>query len=245
MSFEVVPALDLRGGKCVRLYQGDFSRETVFSDNPLEMAQHWVGLGAARLHVVDLDGAAHGEPANLSIIRRIVAAVSCPVQVGGGIRDIGAVRRLLDYGVVRVIVGTAAVKEPALVEELCRSFAEAIVVGIDAQEGIVAVKGWRELTGVKAVDLGLRMVELGVPRLIYTDISRDGTLSEPNFAALEQLLAAVPVPVIAAGGIVTVEHLQRLAAMGCEGAIVGRALYAGNLDLPGAIRALRGTRAGP
>ncbi|MSQ34088.1 MAG: 1-(5-phosphoribosyl)-5-[(5-phosphoribosylamino)methylideneamino] imidazole-4-carboxamide isomerase, partial [Dehalococcoidia bacterium] len=183
MAFEVIPALDIRDGKCVRLYQGDWARETVFSDNPVEMAQRWADLGAPRLHLVDLDGAARGEPANLSIIRRVVAAVACPLQVGGGVRGLEAIQRLLDFGVGRAIIGTVAVEEPSLAAEASRRFGDAVVVGIDAREGLVAVRGWREPTGVKAVDLALRMASLGVRRLIFTDIARDGTLTEPNFQA--------------------------------------------------------------
>lgn len=235
MAFEVIPALDLRGGKCVRLYQGDFSQETVFSDNPVEMAQRWSDLGAPRLHVVDLDGAASGAPANLSVIRRIVAAVPCPVQVGGGIRSLETIELLRGHGVQRAILGTAAIRDAALVKEACRRFDEAVIVGIDARDGMVAIQGWREVTGARALDLAARMAELGVRRLIYTDIARDGTLTEPNFPALEQLLKSVPVAIVASGGVSKPEHLVRLRALGCEGAIVGRALYTGDLDLGAAL----------
>ena len=231
MAFEVIPALDLRGGKCVRLYQGDFQQETVFSEDPVEMAQHWAALGAPRLHIVDLDGAARGEPVNLSIVRRINAAVPCPLQVGGGIRGLAVLRRLLDYGIQRAVLGTSAVREPSLVQEACRRFGEAVVVSIDAREGLVAVQGWQERTGIEAIELAKGLADLGVRRLVYTDIERDGPLSAPNFAALERLLASVTLPVIAAGGVTTLGHLERLRSLGCEGAIVGRALYAGSLDL--------------
>ncbi|MBI3953483.1 MAG: 1-(5-phosphoribosyl)-5-[(5-phosphoribosylamino)methylideneamino]imidazole-4-carboxamide isomerase [Chloroflexi bacterium] len=240
MAFEVIPALDLRGGRCVRLYQGDFQQETVFSEDPVEVAQRWAAQGAPRLHIVDLDGAARGEPVNLSIIRRINAAVACPLQVGGGLRELAVLRRLLDYGIPRVVLGTSAVREPSLVREACRRFGEAVLVSVDAREGLVAVQGWQERTGIEAIELARGLADLGVRRLIYTDIARDGTLSAPNFPALERLLATVSLPVIAAGGVTTLEHLERLRSLGCEGAIVGRALYTGSLDLRAALEKLGG-----
>ena len=232
---EVIPAVDLKGGKCVRLYRGDFDRETVFSDDPVAMALRWQGEGAGRLHIVDLDGAARGELAHISVLEQIVAAVGVPLQVGGGIRSLEAVEALLGIGVERVILGTAAVEDTALVEECCRRFGERVVVSIDAREGYVSTRGWQKSSAVRATALGQQMVGLGVRRFIYTDISRDGTLSGPNFEAVAALLSRLEVPVIAAGGISSLEHLRRLAGLGVEGAIVGRALYTGDVDLKEAL----------
>ena len=236
---EVIPAVDLRGGKCVRLYQGDYVKETVFSDDPVAMALRWQGEGAGWLHVVDLDGAASGEPVNLATVERIAATVSIPLQVGGGIRTLEALESVLGMGVQRVILGTVAIEEPALVEEACRRFGEGVVVSIDARDGLVAVRGWREGSTVQAAALSRQMEGLGVRRLVYTDISRDGTLTGPNFDALEALISQTKVPVIAAGGISSIEHLRRLVGLGVEGAIIGRALYTGDIDLREALNALR------
>lgn len=236
---EVIPAIDLRNGKCVRLYQGDYSQETVFSEDPVAVAQKWESLGASRLHIVDLDGAARGEPCNLTVVEGIVRAVGIPVQLGGGMRTIAAVESVLALGVKRAILGTAAVEEPELVAEACRRFGEAIIVGVDARNGYVATRGWKEGTRITAITLIKRMAALGVPRFIYTDAARDGTLTEPNFAAIVELLMETSLPIIAAGGIASVEHLKRLAALGVEGAIVGKALYAGSIDLREALAAVK------
>ena len=237
-KIEVIPAIDLRGGKCVRLYQGDYNQETVFSEDPVEVALEWQALGVPRLHVVDLDGAAVGELCNLEIIKEMASAALVPVQVGGGIRRLETVVQLLKAGIERVILGTAAVETPELVAEACRRFGGAIIIGVDARGGRVAVRGWRKETELKAVDLARSMVPLGVKRFIYTDISRDGTLTEPNFAAIFELVTAIKVPVIAAGGISSLEQLEMLKKLGVEGAIVGRALYTGGIDLKQALAAI-------
>ena len=226
---EVIPAVDLRNGKCVRLYQGDYARETVFSDDPAAMALRWQSDGAKRLHLVDLDGAAEGEPRNLDAIEKILAAVEVPVQVGGGIRSLETIAQLLDLGVGRAILGTAAIEDPSLVEEACQRYGEQIIVGIDARNGMVATRGWLQQSSIAAGGLANRMVELGARRFIYTDISRDGTLTGPNFEAIAELCSQVEVPVIAAGGISSIANLTRLAELGAEGAIVGRAIYTGDL----------------
>lgn len=235
---EVIPAIDLRGGRCVRLYQGDFGQETVYSEDPLAVARQWQEQGASRLHLVDLDGAAQGEPVNLEIIAAIVAQSEIPVQVGGGVRSSSTAEKLLSIGVERVVIGTAAVRNPDLVRQLCQDGGSPrVVVAVDARDGLVAVQGWLEKTSVTAVELGKHMAELGVERLLYTDISRDGTLSEPNFSANAQLVESTGLAILASGGVASLDHITELAKIGAEGVIVGRALYTGDLDLPAAIAA--------
>lgn len=236
---EVIPAIDLRGGKCVRLFQGDYARETVFSPDPVAVARRWEEAGAPRLHLVDLDGAALGEPQNIGVIQQIVKALKIPVQLGGGIRTLETVEKVLRLGVARVILGTVALENPSLVEEACRRFSRSVVVGVDARDGLVAVRGWKQSSQVTAIDLIQQMTLLGVSRFIYTDISRDGTLTEPNFEAIAELVKAVTVPIIASGGISSVDHLQRLSRLGVEGAIIGKALYTGMVDLREAIALLK------
>ena len=239
---EVIPAIDLRGGRCVRLVQGDYDRELVFSDDPVAVARRWAEQGAPRLHVVDLDGARTGRLVNDAVVRAVIGAVDVPVQVAGGVRDLDAVDRWLSAGAARVVLGTAVVREPALAAEAVQRHAERIVVSIDARDGFVAVEGWTEATELRAEDLLRQLSELGVARFVYTDISVDGTLTSPNFAAIEAMVRATTAKVIAAGGIATVDHLVRLAGAGVEGAIVGRALYDGRVDLPEALAAVRSAR---
>ena len=238
-GMEIIPAIDLKGGRCVRLYQGDYSRETIFSDNPVEVARHWQSLGAQRLHIVDLDGAAKGKPQHSLIIESIAHSVQVPLQLGGGLRSIDAIAQAFDLCVARVIIGTAAIEDQTLVQEACRRFGNLIIVGIDARDGYVATRGWKEGTKVTATELAWRMAHVGVGRFIYTDIARDGTLTEPNFDAIAELVKQVEVPVIAAGGISSIEHLERLSQIEVEGAIVGRALYTGNIDLKRALDVVR------
>ena len=235
---EVIPAIDLRGGRCVRLYQGNFSRETIYSEDPLAVARQWQEQGASRLHLVDLDGAAKGDLVNLDIIAAIVAQSGIRVQVGGGVRTSSTAEKLLSLGVERVVIGTAAVRNPDLVRQLCQDGGfPRVVVALDARDGLVAVQGWLEKTSVTAVELGKRMAELGVERLLYTDISRDGTLSEPNFSANTELVENTGLAILASGGISSLDHITELAKIGAEGVIVGRALYTGDLELPAAIAA--------
>jgi phosphoribosylformimino-5-aminoimidazole carboxamide ribotide isomerase len=221
----------------VRLYQGDYEQETVFSDDPLEVALKWQAKGAPRLHVVDLDGAAEGEPCNLDIIREIAEAMLIPVQLGGGIRRLETIERVLKEGVERVVLGTAAVENAELIGKACRRFRDSIVVSVDAEEGQVAIRGWRQMAEMDAQTLIRAMVKLGVRRFIYTDIKRDGTLTEPNFNAISELIDDTRAPVIAAGGISSLNHLKMLQKLGVEGAIVGKALYTGDIDLKRAIAA--------
>ncbi|MFC2008079.1 1-(5-phosphoribosyl)-5-[(5-phosphoribosylamino)methylideneamino]imidazole-4-carboxamide isomerase [Chloroflexota bacterium] len=233
-----MPAVDLREGRCVRLYQGNYEQETVFSDDPVEVALKWQSLGAPRLHIVDLDGAATGELHNQDIIIEIAHAVLVPTQIGGGIRHMETIEQLLKAGLERIILGTAAVETPSLVEEACHRFSESIIVTIDAREGYVSTHGWRQGTQLETLEFARAMAGLGVKRFIYTDISRDGTLTEPNFTAIAELVEAVRLPIIAAGGISSLVHLKMLGQLGVEGAIVGKALYTGDIDLKQALAAL-------
>lgn len=238
---EVIPAIDLLEGKCVRLYQGDYSQSQVFDENPVAVAQQWVNQGATRLHVVDLDGAKAGKPENLQAIAAIVQAVSVPIQVGGGLRDRTSVAQLLNLGVGRVILGTIAVKQPQLVADLCGEFPGKIVVGIDARNGKVATDGWLETSSVAATDLAHQMAQLGAAAIIYTDIHRDGTLSGPNLEALRELAESIAIPVIASGGVSSLTDLLSLLSLepiGVNGVIVGRALYTGDVSLKEAISAV-------
>jgi len=236
---EVIPAVDIKGGRCVRLYQGDYLKETVFSEDPADVAITWKAQGARRLHVIDLDGAAGGELRNIKVIETIVKRVNLPVQLGGGIRNEATVAKLLDIGVDRLILGTVAVENPELIKSLCRKYGEAIIVGIDARDGYVATHGWVKGTKTKALELALRMAALGVRRIIYTDIKRDGTLTEPGFRAIAEMVKGVRLPIIAAGGISKLSHLKKLAELGVEGAIVGKALYTGDINLGEALIAVK------
>jgi phosphoribosylformimino-5-aminoimidazole carboxamide ribotide isomerase len=229
-SIDIIPSIDLRNGKCVRLYKGDYHRETVFSDDPLDVALRWQSMGAPRLHIVDLDGAATGEILNLEIIQNITSALLIPVQLGGGIRQIETVEGLLKAGIDRVILGTAAVETPNLIAEACSRYHESIMVGIDARNGMVATRGWVNDTRLTAVDFAKSMISIGVRRVIYTDIERDGTLTEPNFNAIKEMIESTGIPVIAAGGVSSLAHLQTLRKLGAEGAIIGKALYTGDID---------------
>jgi phosphoribosylformimino-5-aminoimidazole carboxamide ribotide isomerase len=235
MKIEIIPAIDLRDGKCVRLYQGNYNEETVFSDDPLDVALKWQSMGVPRLHIVDLDGAAAGEIRNREIIRNIAKAILVPVQLGGGIRDLETIKMLLKDGIERVILGTAAVEDPGLVIKACENFRESIAISIDAREGIVATHGWVKSTNQTAVALAKTMAQVGVERFIYTDINRDGTLTEPNFSAIAEMIEATGRPVIAAGGIATLNHLKMLKKLGAEGAIVGKAIYTGDINLKQAL----------
>lgn len=238
MTFEVIPAIDLRGGRCVRLLQGDYEQETAYSDDPVSVARRWAALGAPRIHVVDLDGAKLGAPAQSHVMARICEAVDVPVEVSGGMRKIEHIEAGLAYGAARVQLGSAAVKDPALVRDSVRRFSSAIVVSIDARDGMVQTDGWLQASSVRAVDLAREMAAAGVQRIMFTDIGRDGMLTEPNYAAYEELLAELNCPVIASGGVSKVSHLVRLAAIGCEGSIVGKALYEGTFTLPEALEAV-------
>ncbi|NLY02062.1 MAG: 1-(5-phosphoribosyl)-5-[(5-phosphoribosylamino)methylideneamino]imidazole-4-carboxamide isomerase [Rhodopirellula sp.] len=238
---QIWPAIDLRGGKCVRLQQGDYARETVFGDDPAAMARHWVDQGAECLHLVDLDGARQGHPGNLTAVRAIVAAVDVPCELGGGIRSETTIREALDLGLVRLVVGTPAIKEPDWFRRMCRLFPGKLALGIDAKEGRVATDGWLETSEIAAVDLARRFTGEPIAAIIYTDIATDGMMAGPNVAAMAEMQAAVEVPVVASGGVTTSEDVSRLAAVPMAGCIIGRALYEGTLSLPDALAALRRT----
>ncbi len=231
----VIPAIDLQGGKCVRLRQGRAEDATVYSSDPVAMAQHWVRQGAAWLHVVDLDGAFQGRPAHLDVIARIAAAIPIPVEVGGGLRSAEAVQQVLDCGVARAIVGTRALQAPATLAEWVARFGARLAVGIDARDGFVQVQGWVETTTTRALDLAGRMEALGVATLIYTDTATDGMLQGPNLAAMDALCRAVRCAVIASGGVTHPADVAALARLGhphLAGCIVGKALYEGAATLP-------------
>jgi phosphoribosylformimino-5-aminoimidazole carboxamide ribotide isomerase len=236
--FELIPAIDLKEGRCVRLYQGDFAQTTVYSDDPVAVARSWAEQGAPRIHVVDLDGAKVGRPANSDTVLAILGAVSVPVQLGGGLRREDDIVAALALGVDRVILGTAAVEDSSMVERMVARFGAQIVVGVDARAGMIATAGWTETVNLHAVELIARMQVLGVQRIIYTDIARDGTLTEPNYAALRELVRDDGPAIIASGGISNIEQLHKLAELGVEGAIIGKALYVGAIDLAHAVKEL-------
>ncbi len=234
----IIPAVDIKDGRCVRLLQGRMDAETVFADDPSEMARQWADQGAELLHVVDLDGAVTKRPRNLAAIERIVNSISVPVQLGGGIRDLETVRMYLDAGVAKVVIGSGAVNDPEMVLAACRAFPERIVLGIDARDGRVAIEGWTETTDVSAVDLAGQFEGGGLWAINFTDIARDGMRTGPNIPAIREFAEAVDIPVVASGGISAVEDIQALADiqhLGITGVIIGRALYEGDVNLSEAI----------
>jgi phosphoribosylformimino-5-aminoimidazole carboxamide ribotide isomerase len=237
--FEVIPAIDLQRGRCVRLVQGDFDRSTVFGDDPAEMARRWEAAGARRIHVVDLDGAKAGAPRQLPVVAEIVKAVGVPVQLGGGLRSLDDVAAALDLGVDRVIVGTKAIEDPAFVEAALSRYGRRVGIGIDARDGRVAVRGWVDLSDVDALELARSMQARGVATIVYTDIGRDGMLIGPNLEAMRHMAEAVPdVAVIASGGVGALRDVLALASTGTVGVVVGKAIYTGDVDLGEAIQAV-------
>jgi phosphoribosylformimino-5-aminoimidazole carboxamide ribotide isomerase len=233
----IFPAIDLQGGRCVRLTQGDFARAQEFSDDPAAVARRWQSEGARWLHVVDLDGARAGAPQNLEAMRRIRQAITIPMQVGGGLRSLESVAALFDLGIQRAILGTAALKDRGFLRACLARWGERIAVGLDARDGLIATDGWLETSATPALALAQELAAAGVARFIYTDIARDGTLSGPNLKSLAQLQQAIDRPIIASGGVASLADLHALARLGVEGAIVGRALYTGEVKLPEAIAA--------
>jgi phosphoribosylformimino-5-aminoimidazole carboxamide ribotide isomerase len=239
------PAIDIQGGKCVRLLQGQFDQATTYSDDPLKVAERWKTEGAQWLHIVDLDGARTGVPSsrNLGLVRAIASEVGLPIQFGGGVRSAESADRMFDMGVARVVVGTAAARSPELIESLFSAYGDKIAVGVDARDGLVAVHGWQESSGEQATAFVTRMAELGAQRFIYTDIARDGMLKGVNVVSLAQVAVAVPdVHVIASGGVTTLgdldalEELRRISAPNLEGVIIGKAIYAGTVAFPDALQ---------
>ncbi|MEO2069285.1 MAG: 1-(5-phosphoribosyl)-5-[(5-phosphoribosylamino)methylideneamino]imidazole-4-carboxamide isomerase [Desulfurobacteriaceae bacterium] len=230
--FEVIPAVDIKGGKCVRLYQGRADQEKVYFENPVEVAKKWKSEGARRIHVVDLDGAFEGIPKNIKIVEEIVKSVSVPIQFGGGVRTIEALDRLFSIGVDRVVVGTVAVEEPELFERMVKKYPGKIVLGIDAKGGMVTARGWVEVTKIPAIELAKKYDEMDIWGFVYTDISRDGTLTSPNFEEVEKFAKSVKKPVIASGGVSKLEDIIKLSGIkNVVGAIVGKALYEGKISL--------------
>lgn len=232
---QLIPAIDLKDGQCVRLKQGLMEQATIFSDSPAKMAQHWLEQGAQRLHLVDLNGAFAGEPKNFPAIAEILAAVSAhiPVQLGGGIRDLATIEKYLNLGLTDVIIGTAAVKNPQFVRDACREFAGHIIVGLDAKDGMVAIDGWATVTEHHVVDLSQQFASDGVNSIIYTDIGRDGMMSGVNIEATVHLARAVNVPIIASGGLTNLDDVRALCAVqheGIAGVITGRAIYEGSIQ---------------
>jgi phosphoribosylformimino-5-aminoimidazole carboxamide ribotide isomerase len=241
----ILPAIDIKEGRCVRLYQGDFDRLTTYDADPVQVARRWQEAGASWLHVVDLDGALNGYPANLEVIRRIRSAVSLHIECGGGMRTLEAMQRILDTGVDRIVLGTIALTDPDLLGAALQRWPGRIVVGLDARDGRVAIAGWRETSQVQATALASELAARGVGRFVYTDIARDGALQGPNLPALQAMQAAIAAvspggALIASGGITSIADLQAIARLGIEGAIVGKALYTGAIDLAQAIQLCEG-----
>lgn len=239
----LLPAIDIKDGLCVRLYQGDYDKVTTYSPDPVQVALRWQAAGATWLHVVDLDGAAQGFPVNTALIERIRAATALKLEVGGGMRSLTHIQQVLDRGVERIVLGTVALRQRELLQEALARWGERVVVGLDARDGRVATAGWRDTSAVKATDLARELSALGVARFIYTDIARDGALTGPNLHALAALQQATRSPLIASGGVSSLADLRALNALGVEGTIVGKALYTGDVDLAVAIREIERERA--
>ncbi|MEM7314977.1 MAG: 1-(5-phosphoribosyl)-5-[(5-phosphoribosylamino)methylideneamino]imidazole-4-carboxamide isomerase [Planctomycetota bacterium] len=236
---EIWPAIDLRGGNCVRLEQGDYDRETVFSGDPVAMARHWQDAGATNLHLVDLDGARDGSVANRESIRDIVAATSMTCEVGGGIRSEETIRDLIDMGVQRLVVGTQALKQPDWFKSMCLAYPDRLVLGLDARGGMIATDGWLETSQTSAIELAEQFADLPIAAIVYTDIATDGMLSGPNLNETRAMAEAVSIPVVASGGVSSVEDISELAKLPIAGAIIGRALYDGKVDMEGVLAASR------
>ncbi len=232
---QVIPAIDLRGGHCVRLRQGDFEQETVFGDDPTAMAKRWVSQGAVRIHLVDLDGAKTGQPVNVEAVRQIVQQVGVPCQLGGGVRDQATIAAWLEAGLDRVVIGTQALRDPDWFGQMAETYPGRLLLGLDARDGKVATQGWLEVSAVAALTLAKQFDGLPIAGIIYTDIARDGTLEGPNLSAIEALAQAVKSPVIASGGVGELNDLEKLAELPIVGCIVGRALYEGRFSLSDAI----------
>ena len=234
----IIPAIDIKGGKCVRLEQGLMNKETIFSNNPEEMAFQWKRKGARRLHIVDLDGAVYGKTVNKKAIKKILDTVSIPVELGGGIRDLDTIQEYIDLGIDKIIIGTIAYKNPHLVEMACKRYPGKIIVSIDSKDNYVSVEGWTEPTSVTAIDLAKRFEDMGIAAFIYTDIKRDGMRSGPNIDGIRKFAKGINVEIIAAGGISSIKDIERLLLLkkyGVSGIITGRALYDGSINLEEAI----------
>lgn len=235
----IYPAIDVKDGKCVRLVQGKFSDVTTYSDNPVEMALKFERLGAEYIHVIDLDGARLGKPQNIAVISEMAVKLGIPLQVGGGIRSIETIEIVLCKGIQRVILGTSAVNEPDLVKKAVQSFGDNLAIAVDAKDGMVAIEGWEKTSAFTAVEFAQKMQDIGASTIIYTDISRDGMLKGPNLKAMEEMVKAVDIEVIASGGVASLQDIRSLKEIGVSGAIIGKALYTGDIDLTEAIEAAR------
>jgi phosphoribosylformimino-5-aminoimidazole carboxamide ribotide isomerase len=231
------PAIDIRGGRCVRLRQGDYTAETVFSDDPVAVAKNWVAKGADRIHLVDLDGAKEGKPVNGAVVRRVVESVPVPCQLGGGLRSTADVEAAFAWGVRWAVVGTRALAEPGWVRSLAERHPARVVLGLDARDGFVATAGWLDTSATKATDLAKSVEDAPLAWVVYTDIATDGMLAGPNLAGLKEMVAATRLPVVASGGVTTLDDMKAVRGIGCAGAIVGRALYEGRLILTEALKA--------
>jgi phosphoribosylformimino-5-aminoimidazole carboxamide ribotide isomerase len=232
------PAIDVRGGRCVRLRQGDYAAETVFSDDPVAVAKNWVAQGADRIHLVDLDGAKEGRPVNEAVVRRVVESVPVPCQLGGGLRATADVEAAFAWGVRWAVIGTRALAEPGWVRSLAERHPARVVLGLDARDGFVATAGWLDTSTTKATDLAKTVEDAPLAWVVYTDIATDGMLAGPNLAGLKEMVAETRLPVVASGGVTTLEDVNAVRGIGCAGAIVGRALYEGSMDLKSAIMLL-------
>jgi phosphoribosylformimino-5-aminoimidazole carboxamide ribotide isomerase len=241
---QIWPAIDLRGGRCVRLQQGDYARETVYADDPVQMAEQFQLQGAQHLHLVDLDGARSGRPEHLELVRTLVQAVDLECELGGGIRDTATIEAVLEAGLSRVVLGTSALKRPEWFRSVAEQFPGKLVLGVDARDGRVATEGWLETSAIGVQQLAQQFADLPLAGIVYTDIATDGMLQGPNVEAMRELQSAVSLPVIASGGVTTVDDVTALAAAGLAGAIIGRALYAGTLTLPDALQAAGAGAAG-
>lgn len=244
---KLFPAIDIKDGQCVRLYQGDYAQMTVYASDPVEVALRWQEAGASWLHVVDLDGAQEGHPVNTPLIARICQETTLQVEVGGGLRALGHIEDTLALGVQRVILGTAVLNNRSLLDQALQRWSQRIAVGLDAREGLVAISGWRETSQIKATELARELSSTGVYRFIYTDIARDAAMQGPNFAALRTMLDALSgsqTTLIASGGVSSLEDLKRLAELEIEGAIIGKALYVGAIDLADAVQVIEGVSSG-
>jgi phosphoribosylformimino-5-aminoimidazole carboxamide ribotide isomerase len=232
---QLLPAIDILNGKCVRLKQGDYARETVYADNPAEIAQHWVRNGAEYLHVVDLDGAKNKEPVNRQTVYHIVKTVGIPVEIGGGIRNEKTIQDYLDAGIDRVVIGTSALKNPDWFQKMCEQFPHKLVLGIDARNGLVATEGWLETSQTSAIEMAKNFRDLPLAALVYTDIAKDGMMDGPNFEAMVAMQQTVPFPVIASGGVSSLNDIRTLHQLGLPACIIGKALYEGTLQLKDAL----------
>ncbi|MBP89989.1 MAG: 1-(5-phosphoribosyl)-5-[(5-phosphoribosylamino)methylideneamino]imidazole-4-carboxamide isomerase [Planctomycetaceae bacterium] len=234
---QIWPAIDLRGGKCVRLQQGDYNRETVFGDDPAEMARRWVDQGAECLHLVDLDGARDGTVANRRAVTAILDTVDIPSELGGGVRSEQTIQEWLDAGIARLVIGTKAIKEPDWFRKMCQQYPDRLVLGIDARDGHVATDGWLDTSDVSAIEMAAQFTSEPIAAIVYTDIATDGMMAGPNLAAMREMNNAIDIPVVASGGVTSVEDVQQLARINMAGCIIGRSLYEGKLTIADAVNA--------